>query len=91
MSIATVKTCNTTTCSFNDNTACGAVGITVGGENAASCTTFVQLDVRRPVTSGTSAVGACKRLECTFNDNLLCTAASIEVRDDATCATYTVA
>ena len=61
-----------------------------GSDRTPGCGTFVQLDVRRPVTEGASTVGACHRLECTYNADLACTAEGIEVTDVATCATYTI-
>ena len=80
-----VRTCAASACAFNAETSCNALAITVAG-----CGTFVQLDVRRPVTEGASTVGACHRLECTYNVDLACTAEGIEVTDVATCATYTI-
>lgn len=78
-------------CAFNAETSCNALAITVAGsDRTPGCGTFVQLDVRRPVTEGASTVGACHRLECTYNADLACTAEGIEVTDVATCATYTI-
>ncbi|MBD4207083.1 DUF1540 domain-containing protein, partial [Xanthomonas citri pv. citri] len=75
----------------NAQSSCNALAITVAGsDRTPGCGTFVQLDVRRPVTEGTSTVGACHRLECTYNADLACTAEGIEVTDVATCATYTI-
>lgn len=90
MSMTTVKTCSSTACSFN-NDGCTAPAITVSGDRSAACGTFVTLDLRRPVAAAPATVGTCKHLECVHNQDLLCTADAIDVRDDATCATYTVA
>ena len=83
--------CAASACAFNAETSCNALAITVAGsDRTPGCGTFVQLDVRRPVTEGASTVGACHRLECTYNVDLACTAKGIEVTDVATCATYTI-
>ncbi|MFT3859766.1 DUF1540 domain-containing protein [Micropruina sp.] len=82
-----VQSCGTTTCSFN-NGGCTAIGITVGGSGAATCTTFVALDARGGLSSATGQVGACKRLECVHNTDLLCTAGVISVGDSADCLSY---
>ncbi|MFT4296345.1 MAG: DUF1540 domain-containing protein [Micropruina sp.] len=84
-----VKSCATTACAFN-NGGCTAFAITVGGSEAATCTTFVELDARAGVSSASGQVGACKRLECVHNKDLLCTAGEIAVGDAADCLSYSV-
>ena len=82
-----VRTCAASACAFNAETSCNALAITVAGsDRTPGCGTFVQLDVRRPVTEGASTVGACHRLECTYNADLACTAEGIEVTDVAATA-----
>lgn len=87
--VATVSTCTTTACSFNDD-GCTAFAITVGGSSGSpSCETFISLDARGGLPSADSQVGACQRLECTHNTDLMCTASGITVAGDrALCETY---
>lgn len=88
MSTTAIKSCSTTTCSFNDG-GCTAFAITVGGSGEkASCTTFIALDARAGLSSASGQVGACKRLECVHNADLLCTAGEIAIADDAECLSY---
>lgn len=88
MSIATVS-CTTTACAFNNN-GCNALAITIGGATgAATCGTFVTLDVRGGSADSKASVGACQRLECKFNNDLLCTADGVSIAGDtAQCQTY---
>ena len=58
--IAPIKSCNTTTCAFN-NKGCTAFAITVDGTSA--CTTFITLDARGGLPTADGRVGACQRLE----------------------------
>lgn len=90
---AAVRSCAASACAFNAESSCNALAITMTGtaQDTAGCGTFVQLDARRPVSSGNGTVGACHRLECSFNQDLACTAEGVEVTDVATCATYTLA
>ncbi|WP_168582774.1 DUF1540 domain-containing protein [Gephyromycinifex aptenodytis] len=87
--LATISSCATTACAYNDG-ACKAGAITVGGsEGSASCGTFVTLDVRGGTNSGSAQVGACQRLECAHNTDLMCTAEAITVSaDTALCEMY---
>ncbi len=92
MSIATVTSCSTTSCSYNHD-GCTAFAITVGGTaGKATCGTFVTLDARGGTTVAAGQVGACKRLECVHNEDLMCTADAISVAgDSADCLTYQIA
>lgn len=89
MTLSLVASCGTTACAFN-NGGCTAGAINVGGSEAATCTTFVELDARAGLSSANGQVGACKRLECVHNTDLLCTAGEITVGDTADCLTYSV-
>ena len=82
--ITPIKSCNTTTCAFNNN-GCTAFAITVDGPSA--CTTFIPLDARGGLPTADGRVGACQRLECAHNKDLLCTAAGVTVTDGV-CASY---
>ena len=89
MTLSLVASCATTACAFN-NGGCTAGAINVGGSEAATCTTFIELDARAGLSSANGQVGACKRLECVHNTDLLCTAGEITVGDTADCLTYSV-
>ena len=70
--ITPIKSCNTTTCAFNNN----------------GCTAFaITLDARGGLPTADGRVGACQRLECAHNKDLLCTAAGVTVTDGV-CASY---
>lgn len=90
--LTAITSCATTACSYNDE-GCTAYAITVGGQDAASCVTFVALstmDARGGLGTTDAHVGACQRLECVHNADLMCTAEGIRVTADATCAAYAV-
>ena len=89
MTLSLVASCATTACAFNGG-GCTAGAINVGGSEAATCTTFIELDARAGLSSANGQVGACKRLECVHNSDLLCTAGEITVGDTADCLTYSV-
>lgn len=87
--MSTVTSCAVTTCSFNKNDACGALGITIGGTR--SCRTMTTIDARAE-SGGPANVGACHRIDCIHNNNLLCGADSISITaDTALCASYQAA
>ena len=89
MTLSLVPSSATTACASN-NGGCTAGPINVGGSEAATCTTFIELDARAGLSSANGQVGACKRLECVHNSDLLCTAGEITVGDPADCLTYSV-
>jgi len=86
---ASISTCATTSCAFNEN-GCHAFAVTIGGsQGSASCGTFVTVDVRGGASGNSGQVGACQRLECAHNTDLMCTADAITVGgDNALCETY---
>ncbi len=58
-----VSSCTVSACAFND-AGCHAGAITVGGSDGhATCSTFITLDARGGIPSGTRQVGACQRLD----------------------------
>ena len=89
--ITAIKSCTTTSCSFNHD-GCTAFAITVGGQGAkASCGTFITLDARGGLPTTNGQVGACQRLECVHNSDLMCTAEAIDVAGAAAeCLNYQV-
>ena len=82
--IAPVKSCNTTTCAFN-NGGCTAFAITV--DDTSACSTFITLDARGGLPTAEGRVGACQRLECAHNKDLLCTASGVSVVEGV-CTSY---
>ncbi|MDP9805708.1 Leu/Phe-tRNA-protein transferase [Trueperella bonasi] len=81
-----IKECAATTCAFN-NSGCTALAVTIGGNEKASCETFVTLDIRRSVNTD-AGVGACHRLECVHNEELLCGLGAVNIGSSAECASY---
>ncbi|RRD47128.1 DUF1540 domain-containing protein [Tessaracoccus sp. OH4464_COT-324] len=84
--ITEVKSCATTSCTYNNN-GCAAYAVTVGDGNG-TCTTFVKLDVRGGLPTLNSKVGACQLLECVHNSDLMCTAKAVEFDANAKCLSY---
>jgi hypothetical protein len=87
-----VGDCTVTNCSFNDHSECNAAAITVaGGENHATCATFIDTGAHGGLPKVLASIGACQRSECTHNDHLMCQAPTIHVgpgADNADCLTY---
>ena len=89
-SVTAVRSCSTTSCSYNSS-GCTAFAVTIAGTNGARCATFITLDARGGLPVADGHVGACQRLECVHNADLMCTAEGIDVSDSATCLTYEIA
>ena len=89
---ANVSDCTVVNCSFNDHSHCGAAGITIGGgEDHASCATFIDTGMHGGLRKVLATVGACQRAECVHNDQLMCSAPEVHVgpgADNADCLTY---
>lgn len=83
--VTTVKSCATTTCSYNHN-GCAAFAITVGDKSA--CTTFLKLDARGGLPTSDGKVGACQLLECVHNTDMMCSAQAVEFDANAKCLSY---
>lgn len=91
--LTAITSCAATQCSFNNDSACTAGAITVGGDGPnASCTTLLTLDARGGLPVADARVGACKRIECVFNKDLMCASPSIAIAGDtANCTSYRAA
>ena len=89
---ANVSDCTVVNCSFNDHSQCGAAGITIGGgEDHASCATFIDTGIHGGLPKVLATVGACQRAECVHNNHLMCGAPEVHVgpgADNADCLTY---
>ena len=89
---ANVTDCTVNNCSFNDHSHCGAAGITIGGgEDHASCATFIDTGIHGGLPKVLATVGACQRSECVHNNQLMCGAPEVHVgpgADNADCLTY---
>ncbi|GAA3679955.1 hypothetical protein GCM10023081_17660 [Arthrobacter ginkgonis] len=89
---ANVSDCTVVNCSFNDHSNCQAAGITIGGgEDHASCATFIDTGMHGGLRKVLATVGACQRAECVHNDQLMCSAPEVHVgpgADNADCLTY---
>lgn len=82
--------CEVGECSFNKDSKCHAIAITVGGPEPA-CDTFMSGKRKGGVMDMTGGVGACKVEDCAFNQSLECSAGGIEVSmhsHNAECGTF---
>ncbi|OGF45300.1 MAG: hypothetical protein A2231_11255 [Candidatus Firestonebacteria bacterium RIFOXYA2_FULL_40_8] len=73
-----VKACQVEGCSFNRDSKCHALAITIGDGNHPRCDTFVQEKAEGGIETKT-VVGACKVASCGHNKNLICGANFIDV------------
>lgn len=89
-----VTDCTATECSYNMDSQCLAIAITVGDPSAPRCDTFFNISRKGGIQGLTGGVGACKVESCDYNSNLGCVASDgIEISTrssgDACCMTYT--
>lgn len=90
MTMPRITKCEMTECSYNKNSECHAMAITVGGSHPM-CDTFMKASRKGGVADMTGGVGACKVEDCRFNSMFECSASGINVAihsGHADCATY---
>lgn len=80
--IPSIKSCNSSECSYNVKNSCYARAITVGDSLGPNCDTFLNRPRCNPSTNQTAGVGACKMNSCTFNKQCECQADSIEIGEN---------
>lgn len=86
-----VKTCTVGECSYNANSKCHAIAITVGHSSHACCDTFFKTSHKGGLKSVNGGVGACRQENCRFNKDLECSATAIMVglpEGHADCMTF---
>ena len=92
MHVTEVSACTVDNCAFNHEHECNAFAITVaGGQDHASCGTFIDTSSLGGLPKVLAHVGACQRNECIHNDHLMCNAHDVRVgpgADAADCLTY---
>lgn len=71
-----IVSCSGSDCSYNSNSTCNAMAVTIGERREAVCDTYYRTDHKIAYPDTTSFVGACKMENCRFNRNLECTAYS---------------
>lgn len=76
-----ISGCDVTECSYNINSQCHTLAITVGdaGGECAMCDTYVDMPLKGGGMDITGGVGACKVDDCQYNESLECAANSIKV------------
>jgi len=79
MRMPEIGSCDATSCSYNDDTKCRALAVTVGHGDEANCDTFwsAPQDGGDPTQLG--QVGACRADDCEHNERLVCTASSVDI------------
>lgn len=85
-----VSRCEVTNCFYNNNKACHAPAINVGGDHPA-CDTYIA-QPKHIARQEMGMVGACHVSECKHNAQLMCQARAIDVSEHsghADCATFT--
>lgn len=92
--LATITNCSATTCSFNTDSDCTAVAVTIGrrNDNRAACTTFIPLNVSGGLGVARNQVGACQMTDCTHNSQLMCSAPTVALNSaTAECSSFEAA
>lgn len=89
-----VQKCTVTNCSYNTDTVCHAMAITVGQGTRPLCDTFYKTDHKGGAMDSKGRVGACKEEQCRFNESLECTASqgiTVSLHEQhADCVTFAV-
>lgn len=79
MKTSHVKGCDVSNCSYNQNSQCHTMAITIGEGSDPMCDTFVEMDMKGGDMSTMADVGACKMANCQFNDHLECSSDSVQI------------
>ncbi len=94
MDMPKIKDCEVPECSYNMDSQCHAIAITVGDGSAAHCDTFFKIDRKGGIKGLIGGVGACKMANCRFNRDLGCSVDSgivVSLQDGhAECISFTV-
>jgi hypothetical protein len=92
LQVPPVKTCEATSCAYNEEKKCHAFAITVGDGTTPHCDTFINPS---PEHGGDPAmiakVGACKVSGCKHNQDLMCHAGAVligMIGQSVECKTY---
>ena len=82
MEMPVIRSCDATTCAYNDDQQCHALAITVGDGDRARCDTYWERspDGGDPAQAG--RVGACRAVDCQHNERLECTATGVTVGEN---------
>ncbi len=76
MDMPKIQNCAVPECSYNRDSQCHAIAITVGDSSVAHCDTFSKLGRKGGIEGLTGGVGACKMIDCKYNRDLECSADS---------------
>ncbi len=76
MDMPKITDCKVPECSYNRDSQCHAIAITIGDNSVAHCDTFSRLGLKGGIEGLTGGVGACKMISCKFNRDLECSASS---------------
>ncbi len=79
MQMPKVTDCQAMECSYNVDSMCHALAITIGDGSNPQCDTFCQSSSKGGDPTCTATVGACKVKSCMHNLSLECQAPSISV------------
>jgi hypothetical protein len=85
-----ITQCEATSCAYNREKTCHALGITVGGGLDHRCDTMCQAAIHTQ-RMGEAGVGACKVITCVHNDDLECQADEVRIgmhKGQAECLTF---
>ncbi|NYI04847.1 DUF1540 domain-containing protein [Allostreptomyces psammosilenae] len=91
MQMPVINECAVDACAYNQEHACHALAITVGGRDHAQCDTYFPDLPTGGDPSGPGHVGACTMADCRHNTDLECQAPGIDVGYHASavdCLTY---
>ncbi len=91
MGMSKIARCDATDCSYNMNSKCHTMAITVGNSECAFCDTYTKISEKGGAGDVIGGVGACRESDCKHNKSLECNAGSIDVglhAGHADCVTY---
>ena len=74
MDMPKIQNCEVPECSYNRDSQCHAIAITVGDSAVADCDTFSKLGRKGGIDGLTGGVGACRMTNCEYNLDLECSA-----------------
>ncbi|QEM70002.1 DUF1540 domain-containing protein [Geobacter sp. FeAm09] len=87
-----VASCHATDCSYNRDSSCSTMAITVGGfGDSPQCSTFLHSTQKGGLQGIRGVVGACEASTCSHNTDRGCTAGAIAVdmnNSHPDCMTY---
>jgi len=80
MKMPEIMSCESMVCSYNMDSKCRAMAITVGAGDSPLCNTAMSSAMKGGVSEMSGCVGACKVMPCQFKKSLEYTASSVQMK-----------